>query len=195
MAPQERPLAGLVLAGGRSSRMGRDKALVDFDGQPLLRRVAERLALVAAPVLLAPGTPGRLGKVGYREVEDAVAGCGPLGGLVAGLEASPHELTAVVAGDMPYISAELLNLLAALRQGEDVIVPVGPTGLEPLHAVYATSALPKMREALAAGRLGLRQLLGELRVREVPPTEWSASDVDARFAFSVNSPEDLEAGI
>jgi molybdopterin-guanine dinucleotide biosynthesis protein A len=195
MAPQERLLAGLVLAGGRSSRMGRDKALIDFEGQPLLLRVAARLALVAAPVLLAPGTPGRLGPVGYREVEDAAAGCGPLGGLVAGLEASPHELTAVVAGDMPYISAELLNLLAALRQGEDAIVPVGTTGLEPLHAVYATSALPKMREALAAGRLGLRQLLGELRVREVPPPEWSAGDVDARFAFSVNSPEDLEAGI
>ena len=195
MVPQARLLSGLVLAGGRSSRMGREKALIDFEGQPLVLRVADRLARAADPVLLATGNPGRLGPVGYREVADVSAECGPLGGLVAGLEASPHELVAVVAVDMPYVSPELLKFLASLRQGEDAVVPMGATGLEPLHAVYSTSALPAMRNALADGRYGLRQLLSDLRVREVRASEWSPSTIDPRFAFNINRPEDLDAEV
>lgn len=188
-------LSGLVLAGGRSSRMGREKALIDFEGQPLVLRVADRLARAADPVLLATGNPGRLGPVGYREVADASAECGPLGGLVAGLEASPHELVAVVAVDMPYVSPELLKFLASLCQGEDVVLTMGATGLEPMHAVYSISALPAMRNALADGRYGLRQLLSDLRVREVRASEWSPGTIDPRFAFNINRPEDLDAEV
>ena len=195
MVSQSRLLSGLVLAGGRSSRMGREKALIDFEGQPLVLRVADRLARAADPVLLATGNPGRLGPVGYREVADVSAECGPLGGLVAGLEASPHELVAVVAVDMPYVSPELLKFLVSLRQGEDAVVPMGATGLEPLHAVYSTSALPAMRNALADGRYGLRQLLSDLRVREVRASEWSPSTIDPRFVFNINRPEDLDAEV
>jgi molybdenum cofactor guanylyltransferase len=192
---QARLLCGLVLAGGRSSRMGKEKALIDFEGQPLVLRVADRVARVAEPVLLATGYPGRLGPVGYREVADVTAECGPLGGLVAGLEASPHELVAVVAVDMPFASPELLRFLASLRQGEEAVVPRGATGLEPLHAVYSTSALPAMRNALAEGRYGLRQLLSDLRLREVGASEWSRSTIDPRFAFNINRPEDLDAEV
>jgi molybdopterin-guanine dinucleotide biosynthesis protein A len=195
MVPQARLLSGLVLAGGRSSRMGRDKALIDFEGQPLVLRVADRLARAAHPVLLATGSLGRLGPVGYREVADVSGECGPLGGLLAGLEASPHELVAVVAADMPYVSPELLKFLASLSQGEDAVVPMGATGLEPLHAVYSTSALPAMRKALADGHYGLRQLLSDLRVREVRAFEWSPSAIDPRFAFNINTPEDLDAEV
>lgn len=195
MAPQLTLFSGLVLAGGRSRRMGREKALVDFDGQPLVKRVADRLARVADPVLVATGNPGRLGHLGYQELADVASGCGPLGGLVAGLEASPHELVAVVAVDMPHLSPELLELLVSVRRGEDAVVPLGSTGLEPLHAVYSTSALPSMREALARGRYGLQQLLSHLRVREVPASEWAAATVDPRFAFNINRPEDLEADV
>jgi molybdopterin-guanine dinucleotide biosynthesis protein A len=191
MVPQA-SLAGLVLAGGRSTRMGREKALVDFEGQPLILRVAERMARAADPVFLASATPGRLGLLDYAEVPDVAANCGPLGGLVAGLEASPHDLMAVAAVDMPYLSPELMEFLASLRQEEDAVVPVGTTGLEPLHAVYAISAIPAMRRALAEGRYGLRRLLEGLRVREVPSSEWSHRGVDPGFAFNINTPADLE---
>jgi molybdopterin-guanine dinucleotide biosynthesis protein A len=195
MASQRRLLAGLVLAGGRSNRMGREKALVDFQGQPLVLRVADRMARAADPVLLATGTPGRLGPVGYPEVADVAAERGPLGGLVAGLEASPHELMAVVAVDMPYMSPELMELLASLREDEDAVVPMGITGPEPLHAVYSTSALPAMRHALARGQHGLRRLFADLRVREVLGAEWAHQGVDPRFAFNINGPWDLDAEV
>jgi molybdopterin-guanine dinucleotide biosynthesis protein A len=97
-------LAGLVLCGGRSRRMGNDKTLLVVEGAPLVLRVASRLARVADPVLLAPGRPGRLGAAGYPEVEDEALDAGPLAGLVAGLAASPHRLVAAVAVDMPFAS-------------------------------------------------------------------------------------------
>jgi molybdopterin-guanine dinucleotide biosynthesis protein A len=171
--------------------MGQEKALIDFEGRPLVLRVADGLAQMADPVLLATGDPGRLGPLGYREVADAIADCGPLGGLVAGLEASPHALMAVVAVDMPYLSPELLGLLASLWQGEAAVVPMGETGREPLHAVYSTGALPALQGALADGRYGLRQLLSALAVREVDASQWAGRDIDPRFAFNINRPEDL----
>src|SRR6266536_4041886 len=93
----KKPMTGLVLSGGRSRRMGTDKARLLVQGQPLILRVAQRVAEVARPVLLATGRPGRLGPLGYAEVADEVPGSGPLGGLTAGLAASPHQLVAVVA--------------------------------------------------------------------------------------------------
>jgi molybdopterin-guanine dinucleotide biosynthesis protein A len=186
------PLAGLVLCGGRGSRMGADKATIPFGGEPMFLRVARRVDAVARPVILAPGTPGRLGDLGYLEVGDAVPSAGPMAGLVAGLSVSPHQLTAVVAADMPYASGGVLRLLADLHVDEDVVLPVTSTGVQPLHAVYSSSALPALRSALSEGRLGLRRALSHLRVREVLEPDWGQSDPAGRFASNVNLPEDVE---
>lgn len=187
-----KPLTGLVLCGGRSTRMGREKALITVVGRPLVLRVARLLDLVCDPTLLAPGRPGRLGPLGYREVEDAAPGSGPLGGLVAGLAASPHPLLAVAAVDMPFASPALFTLLADLHEGEDAVVPRVRSRPEPLHAVYATAALPTLRDALGRGTLSLGAVLGNLRVRWVDEEEWITADPSDRFALNLNSEDDLE---
>lgn len=186
-----RSLAGLVLCGGGSTRMRRDKALIPVGGQPLVLHVAGLLRQVADPVFLAPGRPGRLGSLGYGEVADTVPGSGPLGGLVAGLAASPHPLTAVVAVDMPFASPALLRRLADLHGDEDAVVPRTGGRPEPLHAVYAALALPILRVALNEGRLTLHALLSSLRVRWVDEREWRAADPTGRFAMNINREEDL----
>ena len=185
------PLAGLVLCGGTSRRMGSDKALMHVDGEPLVLRVARRLSTVADPVLLATGVPGRFGQLGLREVPDARPLAGPLAGVVAGLEASPHPLVAVIAADMPFASPEVLRLLVLLRVDEDVVAPVTSSGIEPLHAVYARGALPELRTALDEDRFSLRSVLGRLRVRKVVESEWRSSDPTGRFALNLNRPEDV----
>ena len=185
------PLAGLVLCGGGSRRMGTDKALLLVDGQPLVLRVAELLSSVADPVLLASGKPGRLGDLGLAEVEDAIPGAGPLAGLVAGLEASPHDLLGVVAADMPFASPELLRHLAERAGGADAVVPVTASGREPLHAVYSASALPGLRAALFEDHLAVRDALRTLRVLEVTEDEWRRADPTGRFSLNLNRPEDL----
>lgn len=184
-------IAGLVLCGGRSRRMGREKALLDVGGGPLVLRVATRIASACDPVLLATGTPGRLGNLGYREVADARPNAGPLAGIVAGLEVSPHPLLAAVAVDMPYASPAVLRLLAAVHAGEEAVVPVTDSGPQPLHAVYAKRALPALAEALARGRFALREVLADLRVRQVGEPEWRAADPSGRFALNLNAPADL----
>src|SRR5207247_9215627 len=124
------PLAGLVLCGGRSTRMGREKALVEFAGEPLVLRVARRLARAADPVLLAPGRPGRLGALGFAEVADEVADAGPLAGIVAGLANSPHDLMAVAAVVMPYQSADPFVAPPLAHGSEGSLVRVSVSGTE-----------------------------------------------------------------
>ena len=186
-----RRLAGLVLCGGASTRMGREKALLPVGGRPLVLHVAGLLERAADPVFLGPGTLGRLGALGYREVEDAAPSSGPLGGLVAGLAASPHPLVAVLAVDMPFASPELFTYLADLHRGEDAVVPLLGSRPEPLHAVYARSGLPALQASLAEGVLALHSALERLRVRWVDEEEWRTADPSGRFAQNINSKEDL----
>ncbi len=186
-------LAGLVLCGGTSRRMGRDKALLEVNGRPLVRLVAERLAEVADPVLLAPGSVGRFGHLGFDEVADwpPGPGAGPLPALGAGLAAADRPLMAAVAVDMPFASPAVFRLLAGRWRGEQAVVPVTASGPQPLHAIYSRSALPAIRVALDQGRLALLDLLGDLDVLEVAETEWTAADPAGRFAWNLNRPDDL----
>ncbi|MGH2729569.1 MAG: molybdenum cofactor guanylyltransferase, partial [Actinomycetota bacterium] len=128
----------------------------------------------------------------YPEVADAVPDAGPLGGVIAALETSPCPLVAAVAVDMPFASPEVLKLLARLHDGEDAVVPVTDAGLEPLHAVYATTALAPLRSALGARRYGMRDALSSLTVRTVGKKEWGSIEPSGRFATNVNRPEDLD---
>jgi molybdopterin-guanine dinucleotide biosynthesis protein A len=187
-----KPLTGLVLCGGGSSRMGREKALIPVAGRPLVLHVAGLLDLACEPVLLAPGRPGRLGPLGYPEVTDLVADSGPLGGIAAALAASPHPLMAVAAVDLPFASPAVYSLLAELHRGEDAVVPRGDSGPEPLHAVYATSALPALRGAVGRRALSLMAVLSDLRVRWVDRDEWGGADPSGRFAVNLNTADDLK---
>jgi molybdopterin-guanine dinucleotide biosynthesis protein A len=185
-----RPLAGVVLCGGRSARMGVDKALLDIGGITLLDRVVGRLRLVADPVILASG-PHRAHADGCLTVADAVPDHGPLGGLVAALRVTPHHLAAVVAVDMPDCDGPMLAELAACWSGEDAVVPRSARGLEPLHAVYAQSALPHAAAALASPDRSMRGLLAMMSVRVVD-AGMVAGPAVASFADNLNVPADVE---
>lgn len=172
--------------------MGSDKTSADFliGGEPLAGRVARALGEVCDEVLVASGDGKRLTWLGLPQVPDAVPDSGPLGGLVAGLDAATHPHVAVAAADMPYASAAVLRLLASLIGGHDAAVPVSPNGTEPLHAVYARSTLGSFEAALRAGRLSVRVALEGLDVRVVTEAEWRDADPGGRFAENVNRPED-----
>jgi molybdopterin-guanine dinucleotide biosynthesis protein A len=186
-------LAGLVLCGGHSRRMGLDKALLQVDGGPLVLRVARRLAEVADPVLLAPGVPGRFEATGYAELADAAPDGGPLGGLVAGLLAAPHPHLAVVAVDMPHASPAVIRLLARVcAEGSwDAALPVTSAGSEPLHAVYSRGAAGLLQAALAEGRLAMHHAIADLRVALVDKEVWGDADPSGLFAANLNTREDL----
>lgn len=182
-------LAGLLLCGGRSRRMGADKALLTIEGERLVDRAARRLGAVSDPVLLACGRR-RLAIAGCITVDDASDGAGPLAGIVAGLRLSPHVLTAVVAVDMPWFDTGLLVHLAREWRGEDALVPLSSSGAEPLHAVYARSALPAMADALTGGRLRMRDLLDRLVVRTFDAATVLGATRGQGFSVNLNTPDD-----
>ncbi|HEU5001513.1 MAG TPA: molybdenum cofactor guanylyltransferase [Actinomycetota bacterium] len=185
-------LSGLVLAGGRSRRMGRDKALIGYEGETLVERAARRLAEVCDEVIIASGDGLRLPVPGCRQVADAVAGAGPLSGLVAGLEAAGHPLVAVAGVDMPHLSPALFRLLFVRHAGEPAVVPEVGGQLEPLHALYARSAAPALRCRLEAGERPLRAAVEGLGPLVVGPEVWGAVDPEGRFAENLNQPGDLD---
>jgi molybdenum cofactor guanylyltransferase len=186
-------VTGVVLCGGAGTRMGRDKALIEIRGRPLIRLVAECLSECAAPVLLASGSQYRFGHLPFEEIADAAPGAGPISGLVAALSVSPHDLLVAAAVDMPFVSAEVFRLLIDRHTDEDAVVPVTREGPQPLHALYHRSALPHLADALSRGRNRLRDALAALKVREVGPEGWGTIDADGRFALNLNTQEDLRS--
>jgi len=168
--------------------MGRDKALLELDGSSFLDRAVARLRRVADPVIIAGGSDW-ITRPACVSVVDPAPRCGPVGGLVAALRASPHPLCAVVAVDMPWLSPDVLARLAGLWDGEDAVVPVTAAGPEPLHAVYCRSALGHAEAALGSADLSARGLLGRLRVRQVAAAE-VAAPAEAAFSENVNTPAD-----
>jgi molybdopterin-guanine dinucleotide biosynthesis protein A len=185
-------LAGVILCGGRSTRMGVDKATITLGGTTLLARALAHLDQVCDPVLIAPGDTGAT-VAGRQSVADAVPHAGPLGGMVAALRATPHPLLAVVAVDLPWINPRLIRMLAALVGDCDVAVCETAGGVEPLHAVYSTTILGAAEAALAGPDRSLRRLIARTKARRVAEREWRVAGISELFARNLNSPEDLAA--
>ena len=184
-------LAGVVLCGGGSTRMGVDKATITLDGSTLLERALAFLDEVCDPVFIAPGAVA-LRVTGRRSVADAVPGAGPLGGLVAALRASPHRLLAVVAVDLPWVDPSLIAMLAASIGDRDVAVCETLRGTEPLHAVYSVSVLAAAEAALDGPDRSLRRLIDRSSALRITESEWRAAGISDRFSLNVNTPEDFE---
>jgi molybdenum cofactor guanylyltransferase len=177
--------AGAVLTGGRSSRMGRDKALLAFEGVPLALRVASALDQAGgAPVVAVGGDGAALAELGLTWVPDRHPGEGPLGGLLTALAVlAAHELVAVVATDLPDLSAAVVGRLVDAVGGHDAAV--GRTDrLEPLCAVWRSEAvLPVLSAAFEQGERAVHRALVGLDLVEVAVPE--------RSLRNVNAPEDL----
>lgn len=186
----------VVQAGGESRRMGQNKALLSFLGQPLIARVIERVRGLADEALITSNTPEEMRFLNLPVFEDVLPGSGALGGLYTALLAARHPLVMVVACDMPLIRAELLAEQARLLQveGADVVIPVSAEGWEPLHAVYRReTCLPAVKAALDAGQRRMISWFDAVKVRRMEPEETRRLDPQGRSFLNVNTPEEFTA--
>ena len=176
--------SGFVLAGGASSRMGRDKALLAYRERTLVEYVAcEVLEAVGSVAVI--GDPDRYGELGFAVYRDKVPRCGPLGGIYTALSVSATDWNVVVACDMPGISAGALRVLVEreAEPGRNSVMAAGPSGKpEPLCAVYHRNCLPVLARAIRDKRFKMRDLVAELRVELRP--------LDAAALANVNTPDD-----
>jgi molybdopterin-guanine dinucleotide biosynthesis protein A len=199
MLPVVHPRQGFVLAGGKSSRMGADKALLDFGGQTLLDRalavtgaVCGNVTIVGDPAKFAGNYAGKYGPV----VADIFPGCGPLGGIHAALEQSPAELNLMLAVDMPFVSHELLEFLfAAAEDGNNhalITVPRTANGFQPLCAIYRREFSAVAERGLRAGKFKIDAAFSGVAVRVIEEVELAAAGFMERSFFNVNTPEDRQ---
>lgn len=197
MAPAVIPTRGLdvvVLAGGASRRMGRDKALLEVDGRRLVDLVADRMAAVADHVVVASG-PRPLGR--DDEVADAPDCHGPLAGLLAALRGAQAPYLGVVPVDAPSTDPRVLARLhdVADRAGRSGAVVCSDGHVQALHAVLATAALPAIESRVRAGERSPRSLLAWLDVARVDVDGWGDLDPSGAMARDWDRPEDLPPGV
>ena len=186
MPAQATPCAGFLLAGGKSSRMGRDKALLQLGGRTLVESGLEKLNAVCAEVAIAGGAAD-LRRYG-RLIEDTQAECGPLAGIVAALEQSEFEWNLFLPVDAPFVPVDVLKSLLLAAGGDEIgVMAEADDHLQPLIAVYSRRALPVLRQQLAAGRWKVTQAVAAagsvLRVHFDRP-EWFRN---------VNTPQEFVA--
>ena len=182
----------VILAGGQSRRMGRDKLRLTLEGEGLLERALGRWEAACGRVLVSVADPEKYPWLGDRQVPDRYPGAGPMAGLEAALTLTggPVFLT---AADMPFASPEAGKRLAALCPEEaEACVLLGPDGrLEPLFALYKPALLPTARGLLEAGRRSMLALLDRSRVYAVRPAELG-ENWDPRLQLNANEPGDYE---
>jgi molybdopterin-guanine dinucleotide biosynthesis protein A len=184
---------GAILAGGASTRMGRDKATLPFEGTALAERVARALGQCFARVrvVLRPGAPSPLA---LERIDDLRALRAPIVGVEAALAACRASAVLVAACDLPAIDPRLVLALAALvpaEGGADVVAPLGPRGPEPLLSIFRPRILPEVSRRIDRGDLSLQSLLAAVDALYVPESDLRALDPDLASLRNVNRPEDL----
>lgn len=163
--------AAIVLAGGNSRRMGRDKSLLPLGGKPMIVQVIAQLEPLFAAVLIGANAPEKYRFLKLKIVPDHAPGQGPLMGLVSCLEASPYELNFVTACDIPSMQVRLIRSMLRAADGFDVVIPVCEDGnYEPLYAVYRKTVLAAAKAVLQRGGRRIVETFDALRVRSVPLT-------------------------
>lgn len=186
-------IAGCILAGGESSRMGRDKGLLELAGVPMLVRTVRLIESVAGPPVII-GNPAGYQGLGLTVVPDDWPGAGPLGGIATALRAASAHWILVMACDLPYLTRDWLEyLIARARESHgDAVLPMNARGAEPLCAMYHKRCEGAIRAALESGTRKVTEGLQTLLVEMIGPLEWKPFDSQGLLFKNMNAPEDYE---
>jgi molybdopterin-guanine dinucleotide biosynthesis protein A len=191
-------IGAYILAGGGSTRFGRDKALVEFARKPMLARMIELLRTFAQDVKVVAAL-GRYEEYGAEVVEDRWPGEGPLGGIVTALlhtqeRESAYEWNLIVSCDMPFLSADWLKFLAerAVQSAGEVVLSHSSQGPEPLCACWRTDAVATLRPAFEKGVRKVTEGISLLRAEVLDERDWKRFDSAGRLFWNMNTAADYE---
>lgn len=185
-------VTGVILAGGRSSRFGSNKALVQFDGTPLIQRIADLMSSLFPECLLVTNTPGEYDFLAWPMTHDRYRGYGPLAGIHAALLQISTPRAFIVACDMPNLSPALIRYMCAIKGDEyDVIMPWLERGQEPLFGLYHKRSLAVINACLQQKDCQILRALEHLQVRRIRDEEILAVTGDLACFKNINRPTDL----
>ena len=189
-------VTGIILAGGMSRRLGRNKVLLPMGGEPLINRVNGRLSQVADRTVVVVNGPERASELDLpnqvRVVEDIHPGRATLGGIFTGLSEADTQWSIVVACDMPFLNVTLLEEMLKLREGYDAVVPVIDGYPEPTHALYSRTCLPAIERKVLANDLKIARFYDEVRVNFLAEDWIGGLDPEGLSFFNINTQDDLD---
>jgi molybdopterin-guanine dinucleotide biosynthesis protein A len=182
--------SAIVLAGGRSTRMGQPKALLPFGGEPLIARVVAVLQPRFAEVIVVAAPDQTLPSLPVVLVRDEVAYRGPVGGLYHGLSAARGEIAFATSCDSVFLNVDLIAYLVSRAPGHDVVVPSWQGRDQPLHAVYRKTVAPLLGAQLAADALRLADVFEKVRTCRIDEKTIRRFDPGGLTFFNMNTPAD-----
>lgn len=195
MTDTGRGVTGIILAGGLSRRLGRDKAVEPINEQPLIGRVMDALYRIADELVVVVNTPQRGRELPLPDsavvAVDIHPNAGSLGGIFTGLSAASNQWGIVAACDMPFLNLDLLSYLLSFRESHDAVVPVLDHRPEPTHAAYSKVCLSAIETRLEAGDLKIARFFDDVRVKYVSQRQVEEIDPGRLSFFNVNTEEDL----
>lgn len=184
--------SAVILAGGKSSRMGRPKALLSFDGEPLIVHIVRSLGHLFADIVIVVAPGQELPPLPATVVRDEVAYQGPVGGIYYGLKAANGRSCFVTSCDVAFLNLSLISYLISHISNHDVVVPYWQGRFQPLHAVYRKSVMPLLKEQLDRGELRPIFLYEKVRTHKVDEEKIRHFDPEGLSFLNMNSPEDYE---
>ncbi|NIS61866.1 MAG: NTP transferase domain-containing protein [Proteobacteria bacterium] len=186
-------MTGIILAGGKSQRMGKNKAFMDSGGVPLFERVYGIFREIFSEIIIVANDILPFERYEAILRRDIILGKGALGGLYTGLFHSSHYYAFCSACDMPFLNPRLIKYMGEERDDYDVIVPKTHDGLHPLHAIYSKKCLNPMSQSLDRNDLKIVNFFQQVRVRYIEEMEIRQLDPDMRSVINVNTAEEMEA--
>ena len=184
-------ITGIILAGGKSLRYGRNKALVEVDGTRLIERVISVMQPLFENLMIITNTPREYDYLQLPMHEDLIKGLGPVGGVYTGLEAIPSESGFFVACDMPFLQGNLIRHMVEIKADFDAVVPKVDWKIEPLHAIYTRNCLPAIKKLIDRQRYQIIKFFDNVKVRYVKEEEIRSFDPMLKSFLNVNSPGEL----
>ncbi len=188
-------VSGVLLAGGKSRRMGEDKRHLAVGEQTLLERGLEVLQSIFREVLVVIAQDSTLLRIDARVVRDLVPDCGSLGGLYTGLTQATTPYIFVAACDMPFLNQTVIAQFTNRRATADIVIAKLDDRLHPMHALYSKRCLPALEQMIRARQLKIQEIVSQssLRVRYVTEADLLTIDHSGHSFYNVNTMADLEA--
>jgi molybdopterin-guanine dinucleotide biosynthesis protein A len=184
-------ITGIILSGGKSLRMGQNKAFIEIEGVPIIHRISGLFKELFQEVIIVTNEKELFENLDLKIYTDILPNKGALGGLYTGIYFSKFDYSFCVACDMPFINKSLVQYLAKNIDGEDVIVPRTKDGLQPLHALYSKNCLHPIKRVINQGKYKIIDFYSIVKVRIVEEEEFISLDPSKGSFINVNTPDEL----
>ena len=185
-------VTAIILAGGKSRRMGLNKAFLKYGSTTFIEHQVMMLRKIFDEIILSANDANAYTRLKLPIVSDIIPEKGPLSGICAGLSRAKSSHAFVIACDMPFINEKLILYLKSQINGYDVVVPQTSRGLEPMHAFYSRNCIQPMHRCLEEGRLRIVDLFSEVKVKIVGEKEFAGLDESLQSLINLNTPEEYK---